>query len=1051
MIRYFTRHPTGANLLMLLFVAMGLFSVRSLRRETLPDFTPAEVEIRVPYPGATAEEVEEVVCQRVEDALDGIKFLKELRTEAREGRGIITAEMEEDGNFQTFKDEIDTEVAAIDDFPSDVEDPIIKQLGTTELVLALLVAGPMPAPDLKAYSEDLKDRLRQHPEISLVTIRGFSKHQFRIELSAEALMSYGISVADVGDIIARQSLNLPAGALETRERDIMLRFVEERRSPEELEDVIIVAGEGGAEIRLGDLGNVVDLFEFDEVKVDLFEVRQDRAIARSGRAALLYIEKTKNQDTIRVANTVKEFLEEERQRQPQVRFIVTQDSSTLVRGRLQLLLQNGWQGLLLVFFTLWLFFSLRLSFWVTMGLPVSFLGAFFFLPLLGLTINMLTMVGLLLALGLLMDDAIVIAENIATHLRRGRSALQAAVDGVNEVKVGVFSSFVTTACVLGPLVAIEGDIGKVLKVVPMILILVMSVSLIEAFLILPAHLAHSLRGFDPENVGWFRRRCERLVEWLRESVLGRLVDFLVHWRYVFIGFMVCTFLATLGLVAGGIVKFRAFPELDGDVIVARLLLPQGTPLRRTEEAVEQIIGSLERTNRKFAPLQPNGSDLVRNVYVEYNENTDAFENGAHVATVSVDLLSAEIREARIDEVVRTWIEETGQLADVLSLVFAEPSFGPAGRPIEIRLTGRNLEELKEAVGEMERWLAPFVGVYNLAVDLRKGKEELRLRLREGAVGLGLDAQSIARQLRAAYYGVTSDEIQVEQESYEIDVRLRRDDQDSLEDLEYFHVTLPDGKQVPLHAVARAETGRGWARIARVDGLRTVTLRGDIDSEFANTTSLIQEVKEKFLPDLEAKYQGIRVSFEGEVKQGTTTQQSMMRAMLFGLVGVFILLSFQFRSYIEPLVVMLAIPFSLIGVIWGHLLMGLDLSLPSMLGFISLAGVVVNDSILLVVFLKNRQREGAEIHASATQASRERFRAVILTSLTTIAGLLPLLAERSLQAQILIPLAVSIVFGLLASTVLVLLVVPSLYTILGDFGLVANLEKEEGDDEVTRRR
>lgn len=1041
MIRYFARHPTGANLLTLLFVAMGLFSVRDLRRETLPDFTPAEVEVRVPYPGATAEEVDEVVCQRVADALDGVKFLRELRTEAREGHGIITAEMEEEGDFQTFKDEVDTEVAAIDDFPSDVEDPIIKQLGTTELVLAILVSGPMTAPDLKVYSEHLKNRLQEFPGISLVKIRGFSDHQLRIELSADALMSYGISVADVGNIVERQSLNLPAGAIETRERDIMVRFVEERRSPEELEDLIVVAGEGGAEIRLGDLGDVVDVFEVDEDRVDLFEVGQDRAIFRSGRAALLYVEKTKNQDTIRVANTVKEFLAEERQRQPQVRLVVTQDSSTLVRDRLQLLVKNGGQGLLLVFFTLWLFFSFKLSFWVAMGLPVSFLGAFFLLPPLGLTINMLTMVGLLLALGLLMDDAIVIAENIATHLGRGKSAFHAAVDGVNEVKAGVLSSFVTTVCVLGPLVMIEGDIGKVLKVVPMILILVMAVSLIEAFLILPAHLAHSLRGFVPENVGRFRAYFERFIEWLRERVLGRSVDFLVHWRYAFVGCVICAFLITLGFLAGGVVKFRAFPDLDGDVVVARLLLPQGTPLRRTEEIVGQIIGGLERVNRRFSPLQPDGSDLVRNVYVQYNENQDAYENGAHVATVSVDLLSAEVRDARVDAVVQSWIEEAGQLTDVLSLVFAEPSFGPAGRPIEIRLSGESLDELKEAVGEMYAWLAPFEGVYNLADDLRRGKEELRLQLREGAVGLGLDAQSVARQLRAAYYGVTSDEIQVGEESYEIDVRLRRDDQDSLEDLEYFHVTLPDGKRVPLHAVARAETGRGWARIARINGSRTVTLRGEVDSNLANTTDLIEEVKAGFLPRLTATYPDITVAFEGEVKEGTTTQQSMLRAMLFGLVGVFILLSFQFRSYVEPLIVMLAIPLSLIGVIWGHLLMGLDLSLPSMLGFISLAGVVVNDSILLVVFLKNRRREGAEIHASASRASRERFRAILLTSLTTIAGLFPLLTERSLQAQILIPLAVSIVFGLLASTVLVLLVVPCLYTILGDLGLVTKLEEE----------
>ena len=1042
MIGYFTRHPTGANLLMLVFIALGLASVRTLRRETLPDFTPAEVEIRVPYPGATAEEVEEVVCHRIADALDGVKFLEELRSEAREGHGIITAEMEEGGEFQTFKDEIDTEIAAIDDFPSEVEDPIIQQLGTTELVLALLVSGPMPAADLKAYCEDLKDRLQQSPAISLVRISGFSDHQLRIELSADSLMSYGISAADVADIVARQSLNLPAGAIETRQRDIVVRFVEERRSPDELEELIVVAGEGGAEIRLGDIGTVVDTFEIDEDKVDLFEVTADRAIVRSGRSAVLYIEKTKTQDTLRVADEVKSFLEAERQRRPQVQLVVTQDSSTLVRGRLQLLVKNGWQGLVLVFFTLWLFFSFKLSWWVTMGLPVAFLGAFFVVPFLGLTLNMLTMVGLLLALGLLMDDAIVIAENIAAHLRRGKSSLQAAVDGVNEVKVGIIASFITTACVLGPLVAIEGDIGKVLRVVPMILILVMAISLIEAFLILPAHLAHSLQGFDPDRTGTFRRRFDAGIEWVRERVLGRAIDGLIRVRYLFVGCVVGAFLVTLGLLAGGIVKFKAFPDLDGDVVVARLLLPAGTPLWRTERAVEEVIGGLERVNRKFAPAQPNGSNLVQNVYVQYNRNDEAFENGPHVATVSVDLLSAEIRDGRVDNIVQAWIATTGQLTDVISLVFAEPTFGPAGRPIEIRLSGEDLDELQAAATEVRIWLESFVGVYNLADDLRKGKEEVRLTLREGAVGLGFDARSIARQLRAAYYGSTSDEIQVDQESYEVDVRLRRDDQNSLEDLEYFHVTLPDGKRVPLHAVATGETGRGWARIARVDALRTVTVRGDVDPDVANTNALMAQMQDEFLPVLKAKYPALMVSLEGEVKEGAVTQRSMMRAMLLGLLGVFVLLSFQFRSYLEPLIVMVAIPFSLIGVVCGHLLVGLDFSLPSMLGFVSLSGVVVNDSILLVVFLKHHRREQVEVRVAAAQASRARFRAIVLTSLTTIAGLLPLLAEKSLQAQILIPLAVSIVSGLLASTVLVLLVLPCLYAILEDFGLLASHDEAE---------
>jgi len=1031
MISYFARHPTAANLLMLIFLSIGILSMRDLRRETFPDFSPTEVEVRIAYLGATAEEVEEAVCQRVEDALDGVRFVKELRSDARQGLAIVTAEMEPSGDYQAFKDEIDTEVAAIDDLPPEAEDPVINHLHTTDLVLSILVSGPMPLDDLKAYCEDLKERLQQQPEVSLVAIRGFSDHQLRIELSDEALRRYDLSAAEVADIVRRQSVNLPAGVIEAREGELTVRFVEERRSPRELEELVIVAGRGGAEIRLGDIATVTDLFELDEEQVLL----GDR------RAGLLNVEMTKNQDVIRVADSVKSFLKREQERYPQLNFKITQDGSTLVTDRLTMLVRNAWQGMVLVFLTMWLFFNLRLSFWVVMSLPVSFLGALFIMPHLGLTINMMTMVGLLLALGVLMDDGIVIAENIAAHRAQGKAALAAAVAGVSEVKAGVFSSFITTVCVLGPLALLEGDIGAVLEVVPLVLILVLVVSLVEAFFILPAHLVHAMHHYDPKQGGRLRRRFDRFIDWTRERLVGRALDTLLRWRYVWVGTVIGLFLVSLGLVAGGIVKFQAFPDLDGDVAEARLLLSPGTPLARTEEVVRQITDGLARVNERLAPMQPDGKDLVETVYVRFNQNPDAFENGPHVATVTVDVLTAEQRNVRLDDVFRAWRKEVGQPADVISLAYTEPGFGPEGRSIEISLHGSDLLQLKSAAVEMRQWLHGYVGVFNLADDLRVGKPELRIRLRDGAFGLGLDAENMARQLRTAFQGVIADEIQVGPESYEIDVRLRRDDRDSRADFAYFYFTLPGGGRVPLGAVAEVKTARGWSRIARVDGLRTVTLRGDVDSRQTNTASLIAQTKNDFVPKLQQKYPAVGVSFEGESKEGATTRRSILRGSLIGLLGMFILLSFQFRSYIEPLIVMAAIPLAFIGVVAGHVVMGIELSMPSILGFVSLAGIVVNDSILLVLFLKTRRAEGNNVLESAAQASRQRFRAITLTSLTTIAGLLPLLIERSLQAQVLIPLATSIAFGLMASTVLVLLVVPCLYTILDDMGLVAVIDRE----------
>jgi HAE1 family hydrophobic/amphiphilic exporter-1 len=1032
MIRFFTEHPTAANLLMILFVVMGLLSIPNLRRETFPDITPAEVEIRVIYPGATAEDVEETICQRIEDSLDGISFMKELRSDAREGVAATIAEMLPGGNFQTFLTDIQTEVDAIDDFPTIAQEPIITQLGTTDPVLTLVVSGPLDPPDLKAYCEDLKDRLQQVPEISLVQIGGFSDHQFRVELSAVALMRFHLSAADIAQIIQRQSVNLPAGLVEARHQEILIRFAEQRRSPRELEDLIIVAQPGGGEIRLGQIAQVHDLFEIEEEKALLGDVSSDYQ-----RAGLLKIKKTKLQDTIRVANVIKQFVRDELARRPQLDIRITEDTSILVNDRLQMLLRNGLQGVILVFFTLWLFFNLRLSFWVAMSLPISFCGAFYLLPHVDLTINMLTMVGLLLALGLLMDDGIVIAENIVSHLQQGKPAMQAAIDGTNEVKLGVFSSFLTTICVLGPLISLQGDIGKVLRVVPMILILVLGVSLVEAFLILPAHLGHSLKPIDQRRPNLFRRRFDRFIEWLRNDLLTPAVGNVLNWRYLFIGCVMGLFLVSVGMLRGGVLKFQAFPELDGDVVMARLLLPPGTPLARTEVTIEQITSALEQVNEHFRPHQPQQQDLVRSVVVEFNKNTDAFEIGPHVATVSVELLSAEVRDARIDDIIQIWRKETGPLADLVSLLFTEPALGPAGRPIEIRVRGNDLMQLSTAADEIKTWLGQFPGVYNLVSDLRPGKPELRLRLREGAYGMGLDAAAMSQQLRAAFQGILADEIQVGSESYEIEVQLQPNDQNTLADLEYFHFTLPSGEQVPLSTMTIIEEGMGWSRIARVDGRRTVTVRGELDTRLANTVNLLARMRKEFVPDLKQRYPGVTLMFEGEIKEAGTTQQSMVRSLLVGLIGVFVLLSFQFRSYFEPFTVMMAIPLALIGVIWGHLLFGIDLSMPSTLGFVSLSGIVVNDSLLLVLFLKKRRQEGCEVLEACRQASRLRFRAIMLTSLTTIAGLLPLLAEKSLQAQILIPLAVSIASGLLASTVLVLFVVPCLYAILDDFGFTAH--------------
>ncbi|MDP6787358.1 MAG: efflux RND transporter permease subunit [Rhodospirillales bacterium] len=1032
MIRYFASHPTAANLVMAGLMILGLVVAPYVKRETFPDIPADMVEVRVPYPGATAEEVENAICQRIEEAVDGVEALRETRCEASEGLAIAVIRMREDASIDRFLDDVKTEVEAIDTFPDNAETPVTRQLGLTDFIATVAISGPMAPPDLKAYGEMVKDSLLRIPGVSKVTLGGFSEHQIRIEVPATTLRQYGLDVAAIADAVARQSIDLPTGAIETRDDTLLVRFADERRSPRAFQDLVVVATAGGAQIRLGDIATITDRFELDEAKT----------LFNGERAAYLVVEKSKDDDTLDVIDGVKAFIESHRATAPPgMTLAVTQDITSIVRDRLTMLLRNGAQGLTLVFLTMWLFFSLRHSFWVALGLPVSFLGTIAVMSAIGYSFDMITMVGLLIAVGLIMDDAIVISENIATHWQRGKTPIEAAVDGVREVAPGVISSFLTTACIFGSLAFLTGHIGSILKVMPVIVLATLAVSLVEAFLILPHHLRRSVaKGRDGPGAG-FRRRIEGGLEWTREAVVGRVADWAVRRRYLTAGLVIGLLLLSVSAIAGGLLKFRAFPDLDGDVIEARILLPQGTPLKRTESVVGRVTHALDLLNAEFAPRQPGGRSLVRNVGIQYNKNVDAFETGAHVATVSVDLLKAEDRDATLDEVLGRWRVLTGPLADVIAVKFTERQLGPGGRAIEIRLQGHDLGKLKAASQELLAWLDAYRGVHDLSDDFRPGKPELRLRLRDGASALGLNAAAIATQLRSAFQGKTVGEIQVGPESYEIDIRLPPGDRDSIADLEYFTVTAPGGEQVPLGTVAVIEDGRGWARINRVDGQRTITVHGDVDTQVANTGEIIEDTRRRFLPGLAERHPGLVVSFEGQAAESQDTGSSLRRNFAIGLIGVFLLLSFQFRGYVEPVVVMIAIPLGLIGAVVGHLLLGLDLSMPSMVGMASLAGIVVNNSILLVLFIRRRRRAGETVAEAAAGAVRQRFRAIALTTLTTVAGMLPLLTEQSLQAQVLIPLVTSLVFGLISATLLVLLAVPALYVILDDFGLTTKLEEE----------
>jgi len=1033
MITWFARHPTAANLLMAAIMILGLSAAPGLQRETFPEIKNDQVEIRIVYRGATPAEVEDAVCRRLEDALEGITELDEVRCDAREGVGTATAVMREGADMTRFLDDVKSEVDTIDDFPDQTEPPVVTELGRTKPVVAVAVTGPEDPVALKAYAEDLKDRLLILDEIAEVTVSGFSDHHIRIEIPAWRLRQYGLSADQVAEALRRHSVGSPAGRLEGGSEDLLLRFDDQRKRADAFHDLVVISSATGAAVRLGEIAAISDRFDRDE-----------EAIVFNGRrAAVLNIAKTRAQDALVVLAAVKNFIAAERERVPKgVALALTQDRASVVQDRLDLLVRNGAQGLLLVLLVLWLFFGIRYSLWVTVGLPVSFLGALFILPLVGVTINMISMVGLLIGIGLLMDDAIVIAENIAARMSRGDPPMQAAIDGAKQVLPGVLSSFATTLLVFGSLAFITGEMGQVLRIMPIVLILVISVSLAEAFFILPNHLGHSLAHLKRSAPSRLRAGFERGFARFREREFGPLLDRAVDYRYLTLGLIVLLLLLTLAMPAGGHLKFVPFPDLDGDLVEARVLLPQGTPLARTKQVVGRLTETLEQVNQRFKPRQPGGQDLVRNWVVIFGRNPDAYENGPHVARVIADLLGTEFRDAPLDEFRNAWREETGDLADVISIKFTEPIHDPGGRAIDLRLLGYDLDRLKAASAELREWLLGFAGVLDLSDDLRPGKREYRLHLKPGAGVLGLDAKAVVDQVRGAFQGIKVDEFPVGPESYEVNLRLMAADRIGPESLEDFTIIGRDGALVPLSMVADIREVRGWARIHRVDGQRAVSIQGDIDRDLANAQELLALAGSEFIPGLLERYPELRFQVEGQGKDAAKTGKSIGRNVLLGLIGVYMLLALQFRGYLAPVTVMLVIPTALVGVVFGHLALGLDLTLPSIIGMASLFGVVVNDSILLVYFIRAARAQGIPVPQAAKQAGRERFRPILLTSISTIVGLTPLLLEKSLQAQILIPLAASLAFGLATATIAALFLVPAVYVILDDFGWLGALDSAD---------
>ncbi len=1039
----FARHGVAANLLMAMIVVGGFVSLGKIRTQVFPSFDTDLISITVPYLGAAPEEVEQAVCARVEERVQDLEFVDRVRSVAAEGIGTITLEVLAGVDLDRAVNEVAARVDAIDSFPAEVEKPIIQRIEPQHQVLSVAISGPLDELSLRRLGERARDDISALDGVSRVQLAGSRSYEIAIEVSERALLRHGLTFDQVAEAVRRSSVDLPGGTVKAASGEILLRTRGQAYRGDDFSKLLLLTEADGARLTVGDVATVVDGFAETEQSTRF----DDQP------AILVQVYRVGAQDVIDVADRVKAYVDEARSWLPAgVQMTAWQDETTVLRGRLDTLKRNALAGLVLVLVVLALFLEPRVAFWVGVGIPISYLGAAWVMPAFGLSINIVSLFSGIIVLGMVVDDAIVVSENIYGHFERGKDGLTAAIDGTREVAIPVLFSMLTTVAAFSPLIVMAGVLGKVIRVIPLIAIAILAFSLIESLLILPRHLSH-LRHRQTQSDGkmswnlWqnIQDAFARALRWTISRLYLPLLRWALTWRYTSVGISLAVLFLTLGYVAGGHIKFNFFPPVAADNLVALLNMPQGTPAEVTAASLARLEASSGELRQQ---LEAEGEiGVVRHVLTSIGEqpfrsrqssNTTGLSasfTGSHLGEVNIELTPAEQRETTAEGLLLRWRELTGPLPDATELTFNASLF-TTGEAIDIQLAGRDLAELRSAATELESALAIYPGVLGIANSFRAGKQQLELSISPEAETLGLTLSDLARQVRQAFYGEEAQRIQRDRDEVRVMVRYPASDRKSLSSLENMRIRTPAGAEVPFAVVGRVEPGRGFATIERTDRRRTVNVTAAVDLTRANSNEILADVERTALADILARYSGMTYSFDGQRRQQQETQASLSGSLLMALFLIYALLAVPFRSYVQPLIVMAAIPFGIIGAIWGHVLMGQNLTAFSGFGIVALTGVVVNDSLVLVSFINRSYRSSVPLVESLVEAGASRFRPIILTSVTTFVGLTPLLLERSIQAQFLIPMVTSIAFGLLFGTVIILVLVPVLYHILRDLqGLI----------------
>ena len=1032
-IAWFARNPVAANLMMVLIIVSGLIATTTVKEEVFPEIQLDQISIQVPYLGAAPEEVESGVVIRIEEALQGIDGIKELQSTASEGMASVMVELELGADPRRVVDEVKNNVDAITTFPLQTERPIIRELTARSQVTDISISGQTDVFALKALAERVRDELTVMPEISQVDIVSAPPYEISVEVSEVALRRHGMTFDQVAGAVRRSSLDLPGGSVRTDGGEILLRTIGQAYRGDEFENLVLWTRSDGSRLRLGDVATVVDGFaETDQ------QARFDHE-----PTVLVSVFRTGDQSALDISAAVESYVERTRARLPGgVSMTIWLNEAEVLNDRLTLLLRNGAAGFALVFVVLALFLELRLAFWVSLGIPISFLGAVALMPGFDVSVNVISLFAFILVLGIVVDDAIIVGENIYRHQEKHGQGLRGAIEGAREIGKPVTFAVLTTVAAFMPLMFVPGMMGKIFRVIPLVVIPCLLFSLVESLGILPAHLSHVPRRGAP---GRWRRLQSHIAGGLKrfvERVYAPVLEAALRWRYVTAAAGLSTLILTGGMVLGGWTSFHFFPSIEADFMSASVTMPQGTPVAATSRAVARLEEGAARLRARLQ--QETGIDYFRHVSAAVGDQPLLAREGgpmgpegagaSNVGEVTVELLPAETRSFTSEQLGNLWREATEPIPEAVEVRFDMSMMDP-GADVDVQLAGPDLERLRDAAEAVKARLEEYAGVYEIADSFRAGKQEMQLGIKPEAETLGLTLQHLGQQVRQAFYGEEAQRIQRGRDDIRVMVRYPRDDRRSLGDLENMRIRTPNGGEVPFSQVAQVEPGRGFASIKRVDRNRAVNVTASVDPAVTSADAVISDLRTRILPEVLAGYPGVFYTFEGAQAEQADALGGLWLGFLLALLMIFALLAVPLRSYVQPLIIMAAIPFGLVGAVWGHIVMGLDVSMMSMFGLVALTGVVVNDSLVMVDFI-NRARSartglGRGLQAAIREAGSHRFRPILLTSLTTFFGLAPLMLERSMQAAFLVPMAVSLAFGVLFATFITLILVPVSYLILDD--------------------